>query len=317
MGTMGTLETLKEGIVLEINPSTKEGKELLSSLRFREEDVVEEFEEELGKTKIKVVRIKDYLRTESGLVNLLRHKLIVFTESKGVLKITVKTVADSYQVVRHSSLIEEIERAIFDAGFIPKTYISHAGVSLRAIVEMKGKRTDEDESVSFIVHNSYNYSRAVHINLALLYSGSALYPLWRDILYRKHRQEITSKDFQISLGFVEKILKVLPQLRTISVNVPSVLEGMEGIIVRRWKEGEGGKKELVEIPVGRMVRDEVVKRIGERASVYDTWRTVSEVVFSKDRPFSLSLSLKRKFEGKICELVENYLKSLLLLSLPS
>ena len=307
---------------LEIDPSTKEGRELLESLvsSLKGEDIVDQFRETFSDYQVEVVRVKDYIRMKDGsLVHTLKHKLLVFMrrEEDGEWKtkrLGLKTVNHTYTLIPHSELQEEVATLIRKAGYTPKTFIKYAGVNFRSLTIVEGAEVElegEKLRLGFVINNSYNYSSAVRIHLVLL-GTRALYPLWSDILYKKHRKdEITTEDFDKSLKFAEELVKALPLLRKIRVNVVDVLSEMEKVKVRKWVKKEDGKKELIEVPVGEKVVAEVVKRAGRTTDVYTLWKTVSEVVFSRDHHITgLSLRLKRRFEVMIAKLIENFLASL-------
>ena len=303
---------------VEVDPATKEGRELLEKLRFREEDIVEKFTDEFTDYQVEVVRVKDYIRTaDETLVHALKHKLFVFIrklnkDGEWKTRLGLKTVNYTYTLIPHSELLKEIEVLITKAGHSYKSYIKSVGVNFRSLT-ITDKVLEIEEGVkcklAFLINNSYNYTSAVRINLTLV-DERTLYPLWSDIIYKKHREhEITAEDFDKSLRFAEEVTRALPLLKSIRVRVRDVLKDMEHVSIRRWVS-KNGKKSLIEVPIGKKIVSEVLKTTGRNTDVYTLWRTVSHEVFSKNANTpGLSLRLKRKFEVMIAKLIENFMSS--------
>jgi len=312
---------------MEIVPKTKEEAKKLDELKSKLVNVIQHSIETLGNTQIEIFRVKDFVELESGeLLHLGKHKLIIFirkVNKKGELELSrvgVKTVNESYTLIPHSEIIEEVERLIRKAGYTPKTYIKNAGVTFRSltVTDKEVKVDSEKFKIGFLINNSYNYTSAVRIHLYLLKSEEGyVLPLVRDILYKKHREnEITQEDFDNSLDYAQKVIEALPYLKKITVSTREVLRGIAKVKTTYWKKTKDGKREHRTVYVGRTIAVEVIKRVGMRASVFDIWKAISEVVFSKDTHLSgLNIQTKRRIENEIFKILESFLKQIKTLSL--
>ena len=311
---------------LEVVPKSKEEAKKLEELKDKLNNVVEHFKETLGNSEIEVFRVKDFVELENGeLLYLGKHKLIIFirkVNKKGELQLSrvgVKTVNESYSLIPHSEIIEEVESLIRKAGYTPKTYVKNAGVTFRSLTVMD-KEVDVDGeklNIAFLINNSYNYTSAVRIHLYLYDSNKGyVLPLVKDILYKKHREnEITQEDFDKSLDYAQKVIEALPYLKKITVSTRDVLRGIAKVKTTYWKKTKEGKREHRTIYVGRTIAVEVIKKVGLKASVFDIWKTVSSVVFSKDTHLSgLNIQTKRRIENEIFKILESFLKQIKTLS---
>ena len=311
---------------LEIVPKTKEEAKKFEELKNELTNVVEHFKETLGTSEIEVFRVKDFVELEnSQLLYLGKHKLIIFirVNKKGEFQLSrvgVKTVNESYSLIPHSEIVKEVEELIRNAGYTPKTYVKNAGVTFRSLTVMdKEVEVDSEKfKIGFLINNSYNYTSAVRIHLYLYDSNKGyVLPLVKDILYKKHREkEITQEDFDKSLDYAKNLLRALPYLKKITVSTRDVLRGIAKVKTTYWKKTKDGKREHRSIYVGRTIAVEVIKRVGMKASVFDIWKAVSEIVFSKNTHLSgLNIQTKRKIENEIFKILESFLKQIKTLSI--
>ncbi len=311
-----------DGGYIEIIPSSKEeGRKLEQELKkIDPSTVVTNFSEFGG--EMEVWRVKQFLRKHDGtLLSVGKEALIVIqrrtVDGKLELsRVSVRSIAQSYELIPHSEVVKDIENLVKKAGYTPKTYIQRVGVNFRSLSLLNKTVTIENEEyeLALVANNSYNYSSALRVHMYLVRKGH-VYPLLSDVLYRKHRVgEVTTEEFETSLKFTQKVIEALPLLKGIKVNTYDTLAalGTEKIEVRYWRRDKDGKKKPVLIPVGRNVANKVISKVGRRADVLTLWKTLSEVVFAgkKDHIPGLNLRVKRRFEKVIFQLLENYLRSL-------
>jgi len=309
---------------LEIVPKTKEEAKELEKVKDELKNVVEHIKENFDDTEIEVFRVKDFVELRDQLLYLGKHKLIIFVRKvnkEGKLQLSrvgVKTVNESYTLIPHSEIVSEIEEIIRKAGYTPKTYIKQSGVTFRSLTVMNMEVEVEGEryKIAFLINNSYNYTSAVRIHL-YLFKDSHVYPLIRDVLYRRHREkEITQEDFDKSLKYAEEVIQALPYLKRIRVRTREVLREIQGIKSTYWKKTKDGKREHRTLYIGRQVVLEVIKRAGLTTDIFTLWKTISEVVFDKNTHISgLNIQTKRKIENAIFSILFKYLKQVKRLSL--